>query len=134
MKKYKILLLDDDEIFVEIFISLNEREEYQFIPFFNPGKALDFLEREEVDLIISDVNLPDMDGLKFFEKVQETSNFIPFIFITAFGTTEKAIQAVKKGAFHYFKKPLEGKMDLFWASVREALIKSDNQKKVELYN
>ncbi len=64
-----------------------------------------------------------MSGSDFFEIAQDRYPDIPFILMTAYGSSEMAIDAVKKGAYHYFEKPLENKIDLFWSTVRQALEK-----------
>ena len=103
MNEPKILLVDDDEAFLELFFSLSDTQGIDMIPLTSAGKALEFLEKEPVDLIISDVQMPEMTGTELFSKVQHLYPDIPVILITAFGSTEEAIQAAKHGAFHYFE-------------------------------
>jgi DNA-binding NtrC family response regulator len=69
--------------------------------------------------------MPEMTGTELFERAQDLYPDIPVILITAYGSTEEAIQAVKHGAFHYFEKPINEKLDLFWSTVREALGKRE---------
>ena len=121
----KILLLDDDEAFLALFVSLKKACEFDIIPIASPSEALEVLGRESVDLIISDVEMPEMTGIEFFTQSQDLYPDIPIIFITAFGSIETATRAVKNGAFHYFEKPLSDKLGLFWTTVREALAKRE---------
>lgn len=130
MDKPKVLLIDDDEAFLELFLSLNEAEKYDIAPVSSAMEALEMLAEEPVDLIVSDVQMPEMTGFELFAQVQDRYPDIPFILITAFGSTEKAIQAVKNGAFHYFEKPLNNSLDLFWATFREALAKREMLKEL----
>ena len=123
MNKSKILLIDDNETFLQLFLSLPEANRFDMVPLTTAKKAIEILNREPVDLIISDVQMPEMSGTEFFGTVQDLYPDLPVILITAFGSTEEAIRAVKKGAFHYFEKPLDDKLDLFWTTVREALAK-----------
>ena len=92
------------------------------------------LEQEPFDLIVSDVQMPEMTGNELFFRVQDRHPDIPVIMITAFGSTEAAIQAVKQGAFHYFEKPLFDKLDLFWTTLREALAKRRMLKELDQLN
>jgi DNA-binding NtrC family response regulator len=125
MDKPKILLIDDDEVFLELLLSMNEAQDYDISPLTSAGTALVILSKEPVDLIISDIQMPDMNGDQLFSQVQDLYPDLPVILVTAFGSTEDAIRAVKQGAFHYFEKPLNDKIELFWATVRQALAKRE---------
>src|SRR4051812_1341807 len=61
----------------------------------------------EPDLIICDLNMPEMTGLEFISKAREILPHVPIILITAFGSIETAIEAVRKGAFDYMTKPFK---------------------------
>lgn len=132
MAKSKILVIDDNEIFLDLFLSLSKVELYDIIPATSAEKALDMLSETPADLIVSDVRMPGMSGSELFVRVQDLYPDIPMILITAFGSTEEAIAVVKKGAFHYFEKPLNDKLELFWATVREALAKREMLKDLAL--
>ena len=124
-EKKTILVVDDNASFLELFSLLPDAEQYQVITEKRAESALEVLEDRNVDLIISDVQMPEMDGVELFEKVQDAFPEIPVILMTAYGSTENAIDAVKRGAFHYFEKPLEERLELFWVTVREALKKGE---------
>jgi len=130
LNNLKVMLIDDDEAFLKLFLSLNEAKDSDIISLTSAKKALEILSKEPVDLIISDIQMPEMTGIELFNKVQDLYPDIPFILITAFGSTEDAIQAVKHGAFHYFEKPLTDKLDLFWTTIREALVKREMLKEL----
>ena len=131
MEKPLILLVDDNEIFLELFCLQPEIEEFTVVPFSSAEKALAFLADNAVELIISDVQMPQVSGMDFFKTVHDRYPEIPFIFLTAFGSTERAIESVKKGAYHYFEKPLDDKIDLFWSTVREGLDKGRRNRELE---
>ncbi len=128
--KPRILLVDDDEAFLELFSPLGAIHDVELITMTSAKKALDLLSKERVDLLVTDVQMPGMTGMELFATVQTRRPDIPVILITAFGSTEEAIQAVKQGAFHYFEKPLFNKLDLFWATVRESLAKRNMQQEL----
>jgi len=130
MNKLKVLLVDDNEAFLELFLSLPEANAFDIVPLTSAKKAIETLNGEPVDLIISDVQMPDMTGTELFGWVQDKYPDIPVILITAFGSTEEAIRAVKQGAFHYFEKPINDKLDLLWATIREALAKREILKEL----
>lgn len=119
----KILVVDDDKEFLGLFGILAESEGFHVVPKDSVHDALAYLNSESVDLIISDINMPEITGIQFYNAVQDEYPDIPFIFFTAYGSTENAIEAVKQGAFHYFEKPVQNKLDLIWSTFREALEK-----------
>jgi two-component system NtrC family response regulator len=132
MKKPKILLVDDNEAFLELFFSLSDTENLDIATSDSAKNALGILNNEQVDLIISDIQMPGMSGIELFAATQDLYPHIPVILITAYGSTAEAISAVKQGAFHYFEKPLDDKLDLFWTTVREALAKGEMLKTIAL--
>jgi two-component system response regulator AtoC len=134
MSRARILLVDDDEAFLELFSLMAGAQDLHIIPSASANKALEILNEEPIDVVVSDVQMPEMNGTELFRKVQDLYPDIPVILITAFGSTQEAIEAVKQGAFHYFEKPINNKLDLFWTTVREALAKREMAKDlVSLY-
>lgn len=67
--------------------------------------ALQYIEENQVDMVITDIRMPDIDGFEVLEKVKKMKNNAAVIMITAFGTIESAVEAMKKGAFDYITKP-----------------------------
>jgi len=128
-----ILLVDDEEGFLEMFAPLFGMQGFEAIACDSAKAALTYLEREPVDVIVSDIQMPGMSGTELFARVQDLYPEIPVILMTAFGSTEQAVQAVKQGAFHYFEKPIANKLDLFWATVREALVKREMSREIDVY-
>jgi len=131
MKKDRVLIIDDNEVFLQLFLCLPETKDFEIIPFTSAEKALQFLEKEAVDLVISDIQMSKMSGNDLLARVQDLYPDVPFILITAFGSSEKAIAAIKQGAYHYFEKPVEKKLDLFWVTVREAIDKHKRLTEIE---
>ena len=132
IKRPKILLVDDNEVFLELFLFLSNAEYFDIITTNSAKSALDILNDEQVDLIVSDIQMPGMSGIELFTATQDLYPYIPVILITAYGSTAEAIRAVKQGAFHYFEKPLDDKLELFWTTVREALAKGEMFKKITM--
>ncbi len=127
----RVLLVDDDESFLELFAPQFAAHDLEVLPVSSPRHALDLLDQEPIDLLVSDVQMPELTGIELFRSVQDRHPDIPVILITAFGSTEDAIQAVKQGAFHYFEKPLFDKLELFWTTMREALAKRRMLKELD---
>jgi DNA-binding NtrC family response regulator len=132
MSKASIFLIDDSEAFLDLFSSFPEIQDVRLNTFNCPQEAIEALSHDCPDLIISDIQMPSMSGLDLFHRVKDMAPAIPVILITAFGSTEQAVQAVQQGAFHYFEKPITDKLPLFWTTVREALDKGQMQRQLAL--
>ena len=65
----------------------------------------ELLKKEPFDLLITDLRMPDIDGIELIEMVKQVDDQLPFIIITAYGTIESAVEAMRKGAFDYITKP-----------------------------
>jgi DNA-binding NtrC family response regulator len=102
-----ILIIDDDTQLRNSFEKLLTVEGHavQTVP--TGERGLDLIRKSAPDLVITDVRLPGMDGLETFEAIHEFDPKLPVIVMTAYGTTETAIQATKLGAFDYVVKPFE---------------------------
>ncbi len=107
MKSPSILAVDDQSIF--LFLLENHLREKGFTPLTasSATEALSILEKQHVDLIISDLMMPDMDGLQLTEKVKSLYPSLPIIVITAHGSVESAVTAMRRGAFDYLEKPYD---------------------------
>src|SRR4051812_35708943 len=117
----RILVVDDEESIREFFEIMLRREGYHVLTAVNGKNALELLKKSSVDLIISDIQMPEMSGLQFLQTVREADPEMIFIMITAFGSTETAVEAMKLGAFDYLQKPF--KIDEVKIIIREALEK-----------
>ena len=102
----KILIVDDDPALRLSFRKLLLKEGYEAEVAVSGEEALEMID-QPLDLIITDVRLPGMNGLETFKKIREGKPRLPVVVMTAFGTTEMAIEATKLGAFDYVLKPFE---------------------------
>src|SRR3974377_914648 len=106
MPRETILVLDDESL---IRWSLKQKLEswnYQVFDAADLQEAINKLNSEAPDLVISDVKLPDGSGLDFLRRVKEAHANIPVIIITAFGVVDVAVQALKLGAYDFIEKPI----------------------------
>jgi two-component system response regulator PilR (NtrC family) len=101
----RILVIDDEKSMRELLVHLLKRAGYRVIAAESGEKGVELFGKDAYDLVISDVSMPGMSGLEVLRKVRETSPDTPVVLITAHGTKETAIEAVKLGAFDYFEKP-----------------------------
>ena len=101
----KILIVEDNPAMLEMLSNIIAEKGYITGTAADVSTAMLLLKKENYDLIISDLQLPDMDGLSFFKKIR--SSGIPFIILTAFGSIELAVEAIKAGAFDFVSKPID---------------------------
>ncbi len=105
MQKNSILLIDDDDSLRRIMeFSLTEAG-YRVQIAANGEEGLRLLEKDSFDAVISDITMPGMDGMEVLMKIREQDAQIPVVMITAYGTIESAVDAMKRGAFDYITKP-----------------------------
>jgi two-component system response regulator PilR (NtrC family) len=118
----RILVVDDEPSMRELLGIVLRREGYDVILADNGQSAVELLEREPVDVLISDINMPDMSGVEVLRAAKKIDQDILGIMITAFASTETAIEAMRLGACDYLSKPFD--IDLLKMKVRE---KVDNR-------
>ncbi|MDM8525137.1 sigma-54 dependent transcriptional regulator [Desulfococcaceae bacterium HSG8] len=102
-----VLIIDDDDQLRKSFQKLLNGEGYHVETAASGEAGLDMIQKHSPDLVILDVRLPGMSGLETFQIIHETEFKLPVIIMTAYGTTETAIEATKRGAFDYILKPFD---------------------------
>ncbi len=104
----KILIVDDDKNFLTILkdAMTGYTDKYDFVFASSGSKAMEILDTQDLDLIISDLRMPDVDGLQLLTHVMETKPFIPFVLMTAYGAPPIKSEAMSIGAIRYLEKPI----------------------------
>ena len=113
----RILVADDEQSMRELLAIVLRREGYEVLLADNGKAAIELLEQEPVDLLISDIKMPDMSGVDVLRAAKKLDPDILGIMITAFASTETAIEAMRLGACDYLSKPFD--IDLLKMKVRE---------------
>ncbi len=103
--KTKILIVDDEPDICKALRFLLEMEEYSVTCAFNGEEALEILKTDTFDIVLTDLKMGRIDGMKVLEKVKELSSDTPVVIMTAFGSIESAVEAMKRGATDYVVKP-----------------------------
>jgi two-component system, NtrC family, response regulator PilR len=116
-----ILIVDDDQGMREFLEIMLTREGYKVSTANDAGKALTRCQREQFDLIITDLKMPKMDGISFLRKVKDIAPETMVILITAYASGETAVTAMKEGAYDYIEKDFE--IDDLKRIIRSALAK-----------
>ena len=108
MKKMKILVVDDDEPVAELIkLRLTKDADDFLVAVAGSGpECLEYLKSNPVDCIISDYQMPDMDGLELLRSLRKLGNDVPFIFMTGHSSAEIAREACRAGADDYFPKSI----------------------------
>jgi putative nucleotidyltransferase with HDIG domain len=117
--KAKILIVDDEEAIREVVSTLLEAQGHQCYTVANGRLAQDFLKKNTVDLVLSDMVMPEMDGLSLVEWLRQTDSDLPIIMVTAMHDISTALEAIRRGAYDYILKPFE--KDQLYLGVRRAL-------------
>jgi len=119
--KETILVVEDEDIARRNLEYILKKEGYEVVSVDSGVKALDLLESRTFDLVITDLKMEKVDGMKVLEKSKELQPYTEVIMITGYATVDSAVEAMKEGAYHYIAKPY--KLDEVRRITREALIK-----------
>src|SRR3972149_5018452 len=125
ISKGRILIVDDEESMGRFMQIMLQKEGYEVTPTLTGSEALKILRQKEYDLVIADLMMPEMNGLKLLSEVKQQNSNVDFIVMTAFASVDTAIEAMKKGALDYVTKPF--KVD----EIKLAISKSFEQKQLK---
>lgn len=103
----RILIVDDEEKMRRVLEISFSAEGYKIYLAASGEEGIKLLEEEEIGLVITDMKMPGVDGLKVLEKARELDPARPVILMTAYGTVATAVKAMKEGAYDYILKPFE---------------------------
>jgi DNA-binding NtrC family response regulator len=103
--KGRVLVIDDEAIVRVSCERVLKPEGFDVVVTSRGDEAIDFLEKEPYDVVLTDLKMPDMDGLEVLKIIKERWPDIQVIIITGYGTISTAVQAIKMGAYEYIEKP-----------------------------
>ncbi len=106
-KMKRILVVDDEENARIALSTILTREGYDVASASNGYEALNYLRGKDVELIITDLNMPEMNGMAFLRELSRSHPASNVIMITAYGEVESYIEAMNMGAFEYINKPVK---------------------------
>jgi DNA-binding NtrC family response regulator len=123
-----ILIVDDEESMCQFLSIMLKKEGHEVCSVNNGADALRQMQSRRFDVVITDIQMPKMDGIQVLSGVKAIDATVPVIIMTAYASKQTAIEAVNKGAFHYLDK--HAKNDEIKMVVRNALdvrhVKSEN--------
>ncbi len=132
-----ILVVDDEQNMQSVLRILFQSQGYETKLAANGREALELLNKpDSVDMIISDLKMPEMDGIELLQEVRQRWPELPFVLVTAYGTIERAVEAMKLGAIDFITKPFNKELILHTVSrienmsrlERQNLVLRENQK------
>src|SRR5436190_24147763 len=102
-----ILIVEDDVENRAAMVKVLEGAGYKTLEADNGQQALDILQEEDVDLLVTDLRLPVMDGVELLKRAKANAQEVEVIMITGHGTVEIAVEAIKEGAYDFITKPIK---------------------------
>ena len=128
----RILIVDDEEMICFIFAQRLFKQGYLCTTANNGKEALGHFQKNTFSLIISDIKMPEMDGIELLKRVKATNPNMMVIMITAFPEIDLAVEAMRLGAYDFIVKPAD--LELVALSVKRALEKKRLEEEVEAYH
>ena len=126
----KILVIDDDQALCELLEEDFNRRGHSVRTALNVVAAREILQQQEIDIVLTDLNMPGVSGIDFCAELQRNRPDLPVVIMTAFGSLETAIAALRAGAYDFVTKPVD--LDLLNISLGRALQHRHLQEKVRL--
>ncbi|MDH5408366.1 MAG: sigma-54 dependent transcriptional regulator [Gammaproteobacteria bacterium] len=116
MNTASILIVEDDQELMDALVETLELAGYQVLTAMNGHQAMSQLVENSVDLVISDIQMPQMDGQQLLKQIKNQSIDVPVMLMTAYGTIQQAVDAMRDGAVDYLVKPFEAEVLVNMAS------------------
>jgi two-component system NtrC family response regulator len=116
-----ILIVDDEKNYPLILSAVLQEEGFETLTANSGHEALAVLENSDVDLVLTDMKMPKMDGIELLQRIKAVNPELPVIMMTAYGTVEKAVEAMQKGAYSYILKPFDNEQLILYVDKAMAM-------------
>lgn len=103
----RILIIDDEQDFLEATANLLRRMDFEPMTTKDVHYALELIESQNFDLVLCDLQMPDLDGLEMLKRIRIYAKDLPVVIISAYGTIDRAVACIKAGAHEFIEKPFE---------------------------
>ncbi len=129
-----ILIVDDDELVLESLKMVLKEAGYKVKAVSVPEKALSVFDKDSIDLVITDLKMPNISGIELLKEIKQKAPDCPVIMMTAYATVETAVEAMKQGAVDYIMKPFSAdELELIVKrAIKEKEIKEENLRLKEI--
>lgn len=102
-----VLIVDDEKNYLVVLSAFLSEEGYETLTADSAQSALEIVETTDLDLVLTDMKMPTMDGIELLKRIKEKVPDLPVVIMTAYGTVEKAVGAMQLGAFNFILKPFQ---------------------------
>jgi DNA-binding NtrC family response regulator len=102
-----VLIIDDEKSLLDLLSVVFKKEGYGVRTALSAAKGFDVLEKDDIDLVVTDIKMPETDGMEVLKLVREKHPDVPVVMITAYGSINQAVEALKAGALDYVVKPFD---------------------------
>jgi len=127
-----VLVVEDHEPLRRLLLRVLEREGHTVLEAGNGGEALEVLADNEVDVVVTDIRMPRMDGMELLREVRRRDQTTQVILITAYGEIPLAVEAMKQGAYDFLEKEAEGRVNI--AQLRARVAAAAEKRRIILEN
>jgi two-component system response regulator PilR (NtrC family) len=127
--KRRILIVDDEQSICDVLSIALRKEGYDVKAETNPKRALDLVRAEPFDLVIQDLKMPEMDGIELLREIRKLKEDALVVVMTAYSSWDRAVEAMRLGAFHYLNKPVDTQAGLR-ATVARAMHLKDSSARL----
>jgi two-component system, NtrC family, response regulator len=121
MNDPSLLVVDDEPNALFTVSQMLIDEGYKVISAANGREALGIFKKSLIDLVVSDIKMPDLNGIDLLSELKRVNQDIPVILMTAYGSISMAVESLRQGAYYFFEKPIFNHEDKFLAIIRQAL-------------
>ena len=111
-----ILIVDDEKNYTLILSAVLGDAGFETLTANSGPESLEILSHSDIDLVLTDMKMPAMDGIALLERIKQLDGDLPVIMMTAHGTVEKAVEAMQKGAYNYILKPFDNEQLVLYAN------------------
>ncbi len=127
-----VLIVDDEKNYLVVLGAFLAEQGYETITADNAEQALEIVKSTDLDLVVTDMKMSPMDGIELLRRIKAVSPDLPVIMMTAYGTVEKAVEAMQLGAFNFILKPFQNETlnQLAGKAVRSYQLLKENQQLV----
>ncbi len=102
-----VLIVDDEKNYLVVLGAFLSGEGYETLTADSAQRALEIVETTDLDLVLTDMKMPTMDGIELLKRIKQKVPDLPVVMMTAYGTVEKAVEAMQLGAFNFILKPFQ---------------------------
>jgi two-component system NtrC family response regulator len=128
-----VLIVDDEKNYLMVLSAFLSGEGYETLTADSAQQALEIVETTDLDLVLTDMKMPTIDGIELLKRIKQNVPDLPVVMMTAYGTVEKAVEAIQLGAFNFILKPFQNETlkQIVDKAVRTYRVLKENRRLVQ---